>query len=412
VPDWVTWTDHETGIRYRPVGEKGAWVSSLNEYFAADRAARVFRCGPQIWPGPREGEGVFSGALLLPGHRLIWSDSNGNLSRLAPDGETWEVIAPPDAAAGRSHARRPGPQGHDPGFWILDDGDVMPYRGGRWVGLQQTQFLPTERGFISSDKLLRVVPGRPIPGQFQEGRWFEGGSGAAYAPVDRVNGIWLGPGGKVFRVGADSRFYSPNGEIWEGPVHRELFRRESRPRSGLLSPNEKIMFVRPRAQTPPFPVRYKRRPVRWKTPPLRTPPRLYVVPPPNIVIDRRRLVELIAYGEVQLMPLMRRLGMDADGPECARFIVNSRAHAAKPVNEPMSAKAERRMGIWAEKLGTDLVPIPPLRLPRGSPPPRARPVLRQAEAPQKRAGLDLTNPFRINRLVRPVLLVKSPRSAR
>jgi hypothetical protein len=158
-------------------------------------------------------------------------------------------------------------------------------------------------------------------------------------------------------------------------------------------------------------------------PPLRIPRKIYVLPPPNIIVDRRRVRELIAEGETQLMPLMNRITEELGDREKTQFLRECRIAMQdqvqfqeaqqyseglepRPITEPAGTRAAKRPLTWREKLDPGLTPIPPLRLPREGEwpkPPTARCVPRRIARPKDNAPRDLLNPF----VVKPLLLQKA-----
>jgi hypothetical protein len=80
--------------------------------------------------------------------------------------------------------------------------------------------------------------------------------------------------------------------------------------------------------------------------------------------------------------------------------------APRPITEPLGTSASKRPLTWRDKLDQGLTPIPPLRMPREGDWPKpatARGMLRRTLRPRESTPRDLSNPFVVRRLVRPLL---------
>jgi hypothetical protein len=279
---------------------------------------------------------------------------------------------------------------------------------------------------LFSDGMWRTRDGKMWKGfRHGQGQWVDK-DGNIYMPLDYEKGIWIGPNSKIFRRAEDGCYYAENGDLWDGPSIPTEF---PRTRDGLSSSarfmsRAKILIVRPGASTPTdtTPCR-TRRPISWKTPPLRISRMIYAVPPPNIIVDRWRVRELIAQGETQLMPLMERITEELGDHEKAQFIracqivLHNQVHvqeaeqhakslAPRPITEPAGTRASRRPLAWRDRLDPGLTPIPPLRLPKEGEwpnPATARYVLRRTARPVDSTPRELSNPFVVKRLVKPLL---------
>jgi hypothetical protein len=317
----------------------------------------------------------------------------------------------------------------------MENGQIIRGDGARWIDFQGVAYFATGTGVVSSegdvfqlcsDGKWRTRYGKMWEGFRQgQGQWIDK-DGNIYMPLDYYKGIWIGPNSKIFRKADDGRYYAENGDLWDGPSIPTEFQtaHEGLSGSALFMSREKILIVRPRPSTPVASAPYKmRRRIRWKTPPVRIPRRIYVVPPPNIIVDKRRVRELITQGETQLMPLMKHITEELDDREKALFLRECQiamqdriqvqeaqqeveSLAPRPITEPVGMKAPTRPLTWRDKLDPGLTPIPPLRMPREGEWPKpgtARGVLRRMARPKGTAPRDLSNPFVVNRLVRPLL---------
>jgi hypothetical protein len=249
-----------------------------------------------------------------------------------------------------------------------------------------------------------------------DGQWIEP-NGDTFTPLDIDAGLWMGPENKLYKRGDDGKYYAADGSVWDGPTHAHWLNNR-RSRTVLESSRDKTVFVKPRATTPT--PRLARRCFRFKRRESPTKPRepVYFVPPPNIIVDRRRVGELIAEGQTQLMPLVKRLGIDE--AEIGRFVADcKKQESVSQINEPPRSIGEpevtpRRPPRTAVSRFPRFDPdplVPPLLFPQQPlSPGRGRSARALASARTPRNGVrDLSNPFVISRVLRPRLLTQRAR---
>jgi hypothetical protein len=263
-------------------------------------------------------------------------------------------------------------------------------RIGRWIDADGVEFLPTALGVVSSDG--RSFHWRRGAWMGESGEVWNGPTSGQWIGLDGStfiarDGVWIGPGGRIFRRGEDGRFYSDTGDVWEGLGFLTSPLDSERAHSALYRLDDRVLLVRPRSETPTLTVAYRqlRAKRRWKTPQTRTQPTVYKLPPPHIVLDRRRVGQLIAQGEIQLVPLIRQLGYNEN--QQAQFV----AECQQSVVEPAGARNSRRFVDPKHRSETRLSHLP--REP--------------AERTSARNG-DLLNPFVINKLMRPIIVTRKP----
>jgi hypothetical protein len=264
---------------------------------------------------------------------------------------------------------------------------VFP-RAGRWIDTDNVEFLPTALGVVSSDGrsfhwshgAWRAESGEVWSGP-TNGRWIAL-DGTTFIACD---GVWIGPGCKIFRLADDGRFYSDAGDVWEGLGFLMRAFEHERAQSGLYRLDDRVLIRRPRSETPTLRVIYQQEMAGkwWRTQPAKGQQMVYMLPPPHIVLDRRRVGQLIAQGALQLLPLIKQFGYNDD--QQAQFV----ADCQHSIVEPTGARSSRKI--------FDRKNRPQARL--------AHLLKKPAESRSPRNG-DLLNPFVINKLMRPIILTQ------